>query len=469
LYILEDFENKPTGKDFPVNKVEIDLKNGFWYKTEKGGVHVFRKDGSYIQKVAVYEFATNNIDAVFQGENEPEKVVLEDYKNVKIYTPYPVTLYSNYKNNSSSNTTENAEKLAKSLDEYADYFTGECVLGDCKDGYGEKEFKDGKKAAGFFKNGKVNGPMHTSSENNKKSMMTVYRGSFLDQEGFAYEYNGDNLMIFTDKSKNIGFYNDYKTKKTYQLNYRNGEVISKKELQYNDSKKCVVGNCSNGVGIYEYSNSTYIGIFKNGKRDGFGMLFFKSGGDYIGEFSNNNYHGLGTFTRSEYDYYMGYYQNGKQHGQGVQYYAKDNYRAGNWIHGKFQSTASSTSNVTSSSNSTSSSSSTTNTAATTSFSEVQKNKVLACKNDTECISRYITSLYVEERETLSGDALIKKTTDYYHSLYIMNPKLAYDTLFKMDISLIDLKMLPQAVQADLKARAQKLSDAYQEHMRKQGN
>ncbi|WP_430412352.1 hypothetical protein [Kordia sp.] len=477
LYLLEDFENKPVGKDFPVEKVSIDLKNGFWYKTQKGGVHVFRKDGTYIDKVGVYEFASNNIDAVFQGENEPEKVILENYKNVKTYTPYPVTLHSNYKKDFLDNTTDNAQQLAESLDEYAAYFTGECVNGDCENGYGEKDFKDGKKAHGFFKDGKVYGPMHTSSANNKKSALSVYKGSFLDQAGFAYEYNGTNLMIFTDKSKNIGFYNDYETKKTYQLNYSNGKVISKQELQYNNSKTCVVGNCTNGIGIYEYSNSTYMGTFKNGKRDGFGVLFFKSGGnhtgnDYIGEFSNGKYHGLGTYTTGEYEYYMGYYQNGKPHGQGVQYYAKDKYKAGNWVHGQLEGTTSTVTTVStsnSSSTSASTSSATTNTTTKTSFSEAQKNKILACNNDTECISRYITSLYVEERKTLSGDALIKKTTDYYHSLYIMNPKLAYDTLFAMDISLIDLKMLPTTVQSDLKARAQKLSDAYQKHQRKQGN
>ncbi|MGH1385810.1 hypothetical protein [Kordia sp.] len=467
LYILEDFEDKPIGKDFPVKKISIDLKNGFWYKTQKGGVHVFRKDGSYIQKVAVYEFATNNIDAIYQGENEPEKVVLEDYKNVKKYTPYPVMLYSDY--NAKGNMTENAKKLANSLDEYADYYTGECVNGDCENGYGEKKFKDGKRADGFFKDGKPYGPAHTSDDNTKGSFLSTYKGSYQDREGFVYEFNGDNLMIFYDTSKNIGFYNDYKTKKTYVLNYKNGKVISKKELQYNNSKTCVVGNCSNGVGIYEYGNSTYMGTFRNGKREGFGYLFFKSGGNYIGEFYNNTYHGLGTYTRSEFDYYMGYYQNGKPHGQGVQYRSKENYSAGNWVNGSLQSKVSSSSVSTSTSNSSSSSTSSSTSSSKTSFSEVQKNRILACKNDAECVSRYITSLYVEERKSLSGDALIKKTTDYFHSVYIMNPKLAYDTLFKMDISLIDLKMLPKEVQADLRARAQKLSDAYQKHRKSKGH
>ncbi|WP_298426231.1 hypothetical protein [uncultured Kordia sp.] len=461
LYILEGFEDKKVGKYFPVKEVSIDLKNGFWYKTQKGGVHVFRKDGSYIKKVAVYEFAPNNIDAIFQGEGEPEKVVLENYKNVNIYTPYPVTLHSNYKNGSSGNMTKNAKKLAKSLDEYAEYYTGECVKGDCENGYGEKKFKDGKRADGFFKDGKPYGPAHTSDDNTKGSFLSVYKGSYQNREGFVYEFNGDNLMIFYDKSKDIGFYNDYKTKKTYVLNYKNGKVISKTELQYNNSKTCVVGNCSNGIGIYEYSNSTYMGTFRNGKREGFGYLFFKEGGTYIGEFYNNNYHGLGSYSRSEFDYYMGYYQNGKPHGQGVQYYSKDNYKAGNWVHGQLAGKGTSNS-VSLSSNST------TNTTAKTSFSEAQKNKILACKNDSECVSRYLTSLYVEERKSLSGEALIKKTTDYFHSVYIMNPKLAYDTLFKMDISLIDLKMLPQAVQVDLRARAQKLSEAYQKHRKKQG-
>ncbi|AXG72232.1 MORN repeat protein [Kordia sp. SMS9] len=462
LFLLENFESQTINTVIEAKKMTVATENGFWYRIPKGGVHVFLNDGTYIDKTQIFEYAPNNKDVFFKGEKHSEKVVLTNYRTATSYTVYPVTLLRNYTNTSSGNMTDNAQQLANSLDEYSEYFTGECVKGDCTNGYGEKEFKDGKTASGFFKDGKVYGPIHTASKNDKKSSFSVFKGSFLDQEGFAYEYNGDNLMIFTDKSKNIGFYNDYKTKKTYQLNYRNGKVISKKELQYNKSTTCVVGNCSNGVGIYEYSNSTYMGTFKNGKRDGFGYLFFKEGeSSYIGEFYNNNYHGLGTYSRSEFDYYMGYYQNGKPHGQGVQYYSKNNYKAGNWVNGSLQ--AKSTSNSVSSSTSTSSSTS------KTSFSEAQKNKVLACKNDAKCVSRYLTSLYVEERKSLSGEALIRKTTDYFHSVYIMNPKLAYTTLFKMDISLIDLKMLPQAVQDDLRARAQKLSDAYQKHRKSQGN
>ncbi|QHI36257.1 hypothetical protein IMCC3317_16160 [Kordia antarctica] len=475
LYILEDFEDKPVGKDFKAKKASIDIKNGYWYKTQKGGVHVFRNDGTYIDKIAVYEFAPNNIDAIFQGENEPGKVVLEDYKNVKINTPYPVTLHRDYKPNGSDTMTENAKKLAKSLDAYSEALKGDCVNGDCKDGYGEQEYKDGKKADGFFKAGKPYGPIHTSEKKTGKSLLTIYKGSYRDQEGFSYEYNGSNLMTFTDASKNIGFYNDYKTKKTYKLNYSNGKIISKKELPYNNSTTCVVGNCSNGIGIYEYSNSTYMGTFKNGKRDGFGMLFFKSGGDYVGEFSNGNYHGLGTYTISEYDYYMGFYENGKANGQGVRYYAKDNYEAGNWIDGTLEgktTTSNSSSSSSSSSSSTSTSTSTSSSSSSSTsiiFSDSQKSRILACKDNTECISRYITELYVEERKNISGDALIKKTTDYFHSLYIMNPKLAFDTLFKMDITLIDIKMLPQTVQTDLKARAQKVSDGYEEFKKSNGN
>lgn len=463
LYLCEDFTDKPEGKDFPAKKMTVATEKGYWYRIPKGGVHVFLNDGTYIDKTLVFEYAPNNKDVFFKGGKHTEKVVLTNYRTAKSYTVYPVTLLRDYTSNSSNTISDSAQELAKSLDEYSEYYTGECVKGDCKDGYGEKKFKDGKKAEGFFKNGKVYGPIHTSSENNKKSMLSVYRGSFLDQEGFTYEYNGENLMIFTDKSKNIGFYNDFKTKKTYRLNYSNGKVISKRELQYNDSKKCVVGNCSNGVGIYEYGNSTYLGTFKNGKRDGFGYLFFKSGGNYIGEFYNGNYHGLGTYTRSEYDYYMGFYQNGKQHGQGVEYYTKDSYKAGNWINGKLEGA---TSNSSSTSNSTSTT--TSNISAATSFSDEEKNAISACKNDVTCVKDYFNSLYTRESKKLSGAALTQKMTDYFHSLYNMNPKTAFDVLFKIDISIIDIKMLPQTVQTDLKNRAQKISDGYQKHKKKQG-
>ncbi len=319
LFVLKNFYTQPLHKIIEANKIDIDITNGYWYKASNDGVYVYSSDGNHIKKSMIYKYAPNQIDVIFKGETQLNEVVLENYKYADKYKLYPSILHK-------TNNTKSKDLIKKK--------DGECIKGDCSNGYGEMKYINGDRAKGFFKNGLPNGPMHTS--NKKKSFFTTFNGSFKNQEGFLYEYNGTNLMIFTNKSKNIGFYNDFKIKKAYKLNLSNGKITSSTELTSNGDKGCLVGNCGNGIGFYEYNNgATYLGTFKNNKKDGFGTLFFKSGNQYIGEFYNDNYHGLGTFIWSEYTYYMGMYKNGKYDGQGVLYYNKNKYEAGIWKNGTF--------------------------------------------------------------------------------------------------------------------------------------
>ncbi len=56
----------------------------------------------------------------------------------------------------------------------------------------------------------------------------------------------------------------------------------------------------NGFGTFTYNSasqySTYKGNYIEGKRSGYGQLFFKDGGKYEGNFENGFYHGYGKFT-----------------------------------------------------------------------------------------------------------------------------------------------------------------------------
>lgn len=322
LYVLKNFTTAQKNVTLDPIKIDFDTSFGYWYKAKNGAVHVFTKNGAYLKEYDVFKYAQNNNDVIFKGKNEAKQVVLKNYRNVEIEKVYPVDRFDTYQDAKIVNNTKP---------------TGKCLKGDCINGYGEFEYPNGNKLEGFFKSGVPNGPMHNTPAGTKKSFFSIYRGAELNQEGFVYEYNGSNIMIFANPSKNAGFYNDYTSKKTYELVFNNGKITSKKELMSNNSTTCVVGNCTNGIGVYVYkSGATYMGTFRNGKREGFGTLYFKNGNQYIGEFYNNNYHGLGSYIWSEYNYYMGFYKNGKQEGEGVMYYNKESFKAGQWVNGQLR-------------------------------------------------------------------------------------------------------------------------------------
>lgn len=52
--------------------------------------------------------------------------------------------------------------------------------------------------------------------------------------------------------------------------------------------QCTTGDCNNGKGTLKYTNATYLGEFKNGKRNGFGELTFNNGIVSKGTFYNDN-------------------------------------------------------------------------------------------------------------------------------------------------------------------------------------
>jgi len=60
------------------------------------------------------------------------------------------------KNSGSDRYVESATNVAEGLGKLAKYFTGECLKGDCNDGYGERKYQNGKMAEGFFSDGKPN-------------------------------------------------------------------------------------------------------------------------------------------------------------------------------------------------------------------------------------------------------------------------------------------------------------------------
>ncbi|WP_420574442.1 MORN repeat-containing protein [Kordia sp.] len=457
LYKLENVKNAKINTTYNAQKINVKTAHGYWFKKTNGSVVVFKNNGVVIQKSNLYKYAPNGIDVFYQGEGDTKKVVLQNYKSAKVFTVYPAIDFNTY--DTGENTTTNT--VAKR--------SGTCLRGDCDNGYGEFKYaSSGKIAKGFYTNGQPNGVILIESANIKDAVFSSYVNSFDKNDAFTYEFDGKNTVYFYDKNLTKGFANDSKKKETYKLIFKNRKVVSKQLLKYNGETGCMLGNCTNGIGVYKYSNGAfYFGTFSNGKRSGFGKIDFSNGTYYIGEFSNGDYNGLGSYTWSEHNFYMGEYKNGKYHGKGVMYYDKTRYDAGTWANGKFQGKVTSTSN----SSSTSTSNSNNSTSGFNTFSTTEKSSISACNNDAKCVANYFHELHKKNKSTLSSSELNKKMTNYFHSLYSMNPKLAYNICFKLNtdtFNTIKIKTLPQNVQADLKARAQKLTDGYQKHLKKQG-
>lgn len=456
LYILENVKKAKINTIYNAKKINVETAHGYWFKKTNGSVVVFKNNGIVIQKSSLYKFAPNNVDVFYQGEGETKKVVLKNYKGAKVFTVYPAFDFNTYAPGKTTTTNTVAER------------SGTCLRGDCDNGYGEFKYKSsGKVAKGFYTNGQPNGVILIESANVKDAVFSSYAGSFEKNDAFTYEFDGKNTVYFYDKNLTKGFANNAKKQETYELIFKNRKVVSKRLLKYNGETGCMLGNCSNGIGVYKYNNGAiYFGTFSNGKRNGFGKLDFSNNTYYIGEFNNGEYNGLGSYTWSEHNFYMGEYRNGKYHGKGVMYYNKTRYDAGTWANGKFQGKVTTKTSSTSSNSSSNTSISNFNT-----FSTTEKNEINACNNDAKCVANYFHELHKKNKNTLSSSELNKKMTNYFHSLYSMNPKLAYNICFKLDIEVfntIKIKTLPQTIQTDLKNRAQKITDGYQKHLKKQG-
>ena len=82
--------------------------------------------------------------------------------------------------------------------------------------------------------------------------------------------------------------------------------------------QCVTGDCNNGEGTYLYTNAKYWGNWKDGKRNGYGVLTYNDGTSmYKGNWLNDEKHGFGNYFWNDGDQYEGYYIKEKMNGQGT--------------------------------------------------------------------------------------------------------------------------------------------------------
>lgn len=90
-----------------------------------------------------------------------------------------------------------------------------------------------------------------------------------------------------------------------------------------------------GFGKATYDDdTTYVGIFSMGHRDGKGYFKLANGDKYLGEFSRNIEHGLGNRTYRGDGWFSGMWSSGSVHGIGRRRWGNGNVYSGSWKRGK---------------------------------------------------------------------------------------------------------------------------------------
>lgn len=156
----------------------------------------------------------------------------------------------------------------------------QCILGDCKNGFGKYDF-------GF----------------------AIYEGNFLSEKP-----NGQGTMDYGGGEKFVGNFKDgqedgdgilYKKNVPQQVTYINGKakIKTSQPIVIGGNAPtipgCVQGDCYNGFGIVKFdSGNRYEGSFIYGIKSGEGKFYFAGGNVFSGKFKDDVYTN-GVFTYSK--------------------------------------------------------------------------------------------------------------------------------------------------------------------------
>eukprot|EP00931_Biecheleriopsis_adriatica_P041537 TRINITY_DN23733_c0_g1_i1.p1 TRINITY_DN23733_c0_g1~~TRINITY_DN23733_c0_g1_i1.p1 ORF type:complete len:1180 (+),score=248.85 TRINITY_DN23733_c0_g1_i1:95-3634(+) len=133
------------------------------------------------------------------------------------------------------------------------------------------------------------------------------------------------------------------SRRKMSVQFVNGDVYTGNCKQFEDGEK------RHGLGTYVYSGGTheiykqYHGQWREDKKHGYGVLFYRNGGVYVGQWVNNQKHGLGVLldTSSQTENlaamptyrYEGNWQEDQPHGLGTEENDMMSY-CGSFVHGR---------------------------------------------------------------------------------------------------------------------------------------
>lgn len=111
--------------------------------------------------------------------------------------------------------------------------------------------------------------------------------------------------------------------------YSNGDVY---EGLFNEAKN------RHGEGVYtwkmEEGEARFEGTYKNGVRQGYGVVTLPNGEEYKGLWSNDKRSGQGTYTYANGDLYSGSWRADRKHGNGAYVFANKAQISGEWRNGE---------------------------------------------------------------------------------------------------------------------------------------
>ena len=128
--------------------------------------------------------------------------------------------------------------------------------------------------------------------------------------------DGYGIKIYSNKDKYEGYWNN---------DLRNGKGTYWLCIGKNKYRKLYTGDWKNnkkeGHGIFFYKDgSCYDGLWKNNKRDGKGLMIYANEDIYEGNWKEDLKHGYGILEKKCGDKYYGFWNMGKKEGQGYYYY-----------------------------------------------------------------------------------------------------------------------------------------------------
>lgn len=168
---------------------------------------------------------------------------------------------------------------------------------DIYDGMGKYICADGSIKEGKWMKGKFVSTVQIRNGNTISQLGGTYTGELLGLVPHGY-----GTLVFSGARGNIRFGNQY-AKGTYTWPDGSTYVGEWKYGKYD------------GYGVYTSPEGTYSGGHKNNLFHGYGTEI-TSGGNYEGEFFNGHYHGKGTFKYSDGRKYVGEWKNSKWNGFG---------------------------------------------------------------------------------------------------------------------------------------------------------
>ncbi len=166
----------------------------------------------------------------------------------------------------------------------------------------------------------------TSTTSNNIASSTTPDSIIYDMSGkiVSAKYTGKGKKVYKSGSVFIGTF-----KKGLEEGF--GIYTSSKGFKYEGN--FVHGNMSGKGIMYFTDGSRYEGDFVNNHQTGKGTYYYNNGREYMGDFVNDAYEGYGTFTWPSGDKYVGEFKGGFRNGKGTYYWADGDKYYGDWNNG----------------------------------------------------------------------------------------------------------------------------------------